>query len=256
MSEAQVAPGKSNVYARIHAVMRAVGYVQKNAATGSSRDSPKGVARDEVVAEVRAHLLAAGVIAYTTQLEGRYVETSAKSSSGTQLMIYVGRYRTTFQSIHEGDSPSYFHVEHEAQGNDYGDKAPGKAATYAEKLNLVKGLMLETGIADESRNPGEGDQPEDKPAAPQGKPAIKQPKEKGEAAAAAPAAADDGPASKGLISMLKAEAEAKGLTATVEKKLKKAGHSWDAMPKSVAVKARAQVEAAESALTKEPGSDG
>ena len=245
---------QNNIFHRIHAVANEVAYVQKKVATGSGSNAAKGVARDDVVAEVRPILLKHGVIAYTSQVEGRFVETTAKSSSGTPLMIYVGKYRTTFQCIETCEGPSSFYVEHEAQGNDYGDKGPGKASTYAEKLNIVKGLMLETGIADEGRNPGDGDQPDGGKAAATDKPSIKPPKAQGAPAADA-AAEDNTPASPGLIKMLKAEAEAKGIADIVLKKLEKAGHSWESMPKSVAVKARAQVEAAK-APQREPGEEG
>ena len=222
-----------NIYQRLHAVMQEVGYVQKD--TGfSSRPNDKGVARDAVVAEIRPVLLKHGVVASTTQVgPGRYIENAQKSSSGTPLSIYCGTYRTVFTCI---DDPSSTHiVEHEAEGRDYGDKAPGKAATYGEKLNFVKGLMLETGIADEGRNSGEGDEPGPENAG------IKTPQKKAPAAESKPTAAEpkaeagDGEkASPGLLKQVKNKAEAKGLTAQVEKNLAAKGTSWDALTKTQA----------------------
>jgi hypothetical protein len=142
---------KLNLRQRRIEVMKAVGYVRRGAA-----EKGTGVQRDVVVSEVRAKLLEHGVDLSTSQVgPGRYLENGKASSSGTPLCQYVAMYATTFVNV---DDPSdTLTVQHEGQGNDFGDKAPGKAATYAEKLNLVKGLMLETGIAEESRNHGDGD---------------------------------------------------------------------------------------------------
>jgi hypothetical protein len=235
-----------NLRQRRVAAMIEVGYVKRGAAQQGT-----GVQRDVVVSEVRAILLKHGIDISTSQVgPGRYIENASKSSSGTPLCIYVAMYATTFVNI---DDPSdQLTIQHEGQGNDHGDKAPGKAATYAEKLNLVKGLMLETGIADEGRNPGDGDASTEDAAQSPSKDAIRAPKAK-----AAPTADDTTPASKGLIKMLRAETEAKGLVAMVTKKLEKAGHSWDAMPKSVAAKAHAWVEAAKPVPhERQPGEEG
>ena len=114
-----------------------------------------GVLRDVVVSEVRPILLKHGVIVVTSQVGvGRVIETGAKSSNGTPLSIYMGSYQTQFICVEDG---SILSVTNEAIGHDYGDKAAGKARTYAEKMNLIGGLFLETGINDEGRLPDAGD---------------------------------------------------------------------------------------------------
>jgi hypothetical protein len=237
---------KLNLFQRIHKVMGEIGYVQKTVGAGAGA-SVKGVARDEVVAQIRQKLLDNGIIASTSQVgTGRNIETAAKSSSGTPLCIYVGLYSTTFINV---DNPlEQLAVCHEGQGNDYGDKAPGKAATYAEKLNFVKGLMLETGIADEGRNPGEGD---DSGAADNSKKsagAIKTPRAKEEPA---PKAVDDsGPASAGLLKMFRAAAEQKGVLDKVDAAIAKRG---DKVTKKWVA---GQMERLAEAQGREPGSEG
>lgn len=229
-----------NIHQRLSLVMLACPYVKKDT---SIPGSGKGVSRDAAVAAVRRELLNNGVIAYTTQVTGGHRDTDRTSKAGTTLSIYVGTYTTRFVNV--DDPKDFIEISHTAEGQDYGDKAPGKAATYAEKLNILKGLMLETGIADEERNPDETQEPEPE------KPAIRAPKAKGEEAAAAPE--DNTPASKGLLTMIKAEAEAKGILSSVEEWVTKQGHSMDAMPKSVAMKARAKIE---KAKMREPGQEG
>ena len=238
---------KLNLHQRMLAVWGECSYVRKDA---NIPGAGKGVARDAVVAEIRGALIKHGVLAYTTQIRGERIASERKSSSGTPLSIYVGLYETRFVNVDKPEESIV--VQHEAEGQDYGDKAPGKAATYAEKLNLIKGLMLETGIADEGRNPGDGDEPAASPE----KPAIRAPRAKGaDAPAKAAEPANDEPASKGLIEMLKADAIAKNVLAQVETRLKKGGHSLEAMPKSVAVKVRAFIESAPTP-EREPGQEG
>lgn len=137
-----------NIYQRLAHVasLKEVGYVRKEIDSGSGG---KGVARDLVVATVRKHLLEAGVYVSTTQISGETIQTGSKSAKGNELIRYEGWYETSFINV---DNPSDRHVvRHEAHGNDYGDKSPGKASTYAEKLNIIKAMLLETGIADEGR---------------------------------------------------------------------------------------------------------
>jgi hypothetical protein len=144
-----------NIYQRLAAVAAnpEVAYIKKSVGTGQG--DAKGVARDYVVAKVRPHLLAAGIYVSTSQVNPGTTEIAGKSSKGTDLVRFTAMYATSFINV---DNPEQRHVvQHEAHGNDYGDKAPGKASTYAEKLNIIKALCLETGIADEGRFPNEGD---------------------------------------------------------------------------------------------------
>ncbi len=215
----EVVRNKLNIYQRLHAVALQVEYVKREQVPRSGT----GVYRDMVVAIVRPVLLAQGIYTSTSQIpgSGRYVAPSEGALKGNcNLQIYAGSYTTRFVNI---DDPADFHeVTHEAQANDFGDKAPGKAATYAEKLNIIKGLMLETGIADEGRNPGEGDgagtgtEEASKAAASSDIKAPQSKSGKAEGKAADKADPDDAkPASKGLIDQIKGAATAKGAEAKV-----------------------------------------
>jgi hypothetical protein len=228
--------------------MAAVPYVRKDVNADSK--GTKGVARDAVVAEIRKALLDNGVIASTTQVVGRFIENAQKSSSGTPLVIYVGTYATSFINV---DAPvEVLVVQHEAQGNDYGDKAPGKAATYAEKLNLVKGLLLETGISEEGRNPGEGDETEETAPAPAT--AIKTPQRKSAEKANPDALPPAKTVSEGLVKQISDLAEKTGQGERLAAYLKKVNRSTDELTE-------AQAKAVLRALTlsqneREPGQEG
>jgi hypothetical protein len=232
---------KLNLSQRLLKVMEAVKYVKKDVTVpGSGR----GVARDAVVAEIRDILLNNGIIVHTSQVGlGRYLETTRKSGSGTPMCSYAGFYQTTFTNV--DDFKEQMIVGHEAQGDDFGDKAPGKAATYAEKLNLIKGLLLETGLNDEGRNSGDGDGKEGGEDGQQdGTPtSIKPPKGK---AAPKETKADTTPASAGLLTMLKAQAEAKGVLTKVKAGLDKKGLTFEnltaAQAKGILTKIKAEPE--------------
>lgn len=241
---------KLNIYQRLALVMAAVPYVQKDVTI----QGYKGISRDGVVAAVRRELLANGVLAVTTQattadgvVVGGYRNTPRTDKEDNKLTIYWGAYITRFTNI---DNPADFvEVQHAAEGQDYNDKAPGKSATYAEKLNFIKGLCLETGINDEERNPEDAPPAEEAPRAATGKAPIKQPKEK----EPAEAPEDNTPASAGMLKMIRAEAVAKGLAVNVEAAVKKAGHTMDAMPKTFAKKLLAKLE---KTAMREPGQEG
>lgn len=247
---------KRNIRQRMHCVMSEIDYVKR----GVVPSAGTGVFYDHLLELVRPILLAHGVYWYTTQVgEGRYVEPTAKAlEKNGNLMIYKGQYATHFCNI---DGEDEIVVAHEGQGNDFGDKGPGKASTYGAKLNLLRGLGLISGIADEARLPGEGDDPQP-PAA---KGAIAEPVRKSEKAAApaAPAAAapaaetatgplpgvvnevlaesvrvalaeeSTGLTSKGLVEQIRKACSAKKIAKHVKATLDAAKVDIDAMPKAV-----------------------
>lgn len=243
-----------NIYQRMMKVMAAVPYVMKD-----SKVTGGGVRRDRVVGLLHAHLIAHGVYVKTTQEQGSYVPTDQKSSNGTPLTIYAGRYTTWFINPDAGfdeatgNPKEYTTVTSEAQGNDHGDKGPGKSRTYAEKQNLISAFLLETGTDEETRLPGEGGETDDAGKIEAQKPGIKQPQETAAAPAADPAkdatkalrdalataiiaakgAESKGAASAGTISQVNAAVSAKNLTKVVASALKKAELAPDAYSKEV-----------------------
>jgi len=228
---------KLNIYQRLHAVALAVEYVKREQVPRSGT----GVFRDMVVAIVRPKLLENGIMTTTSQIpgSGRYIEPSEGALKGNcNLVIYCGTYITRFVNI---DDPTDFtEVTHEAQANDFGDKAPGKASTYAEKLNIIKGLMLETGIADEGRLAGEGDADGTDAGTTQAAASsdIKAPQSKSGAAegkAADKVDPDDAkPASKGLVDQIKTASKAKGAEEKIEATFKQKELSYETLTRGQA----------------------
>ena len=128
-----------NILQRINKVMKQVTYVQKDASVGNYR----AVSHDQVVSVARQHLVEAGIVIYPYQKSGNVIENRGKQ------IFYEGVYEITFVNM---DNPKdYISVDIHAHALDNGDKAPGKAVTYATKAAILKVLCLETGESDESR---------------------------------------------------------------------------------------------------------
>jgi len=135
-----------NIYQRINAVMQAVEYVKKDTRVDGKYNA---VTHDQVTALTRRHFVEHGILVLPTLTSGVVVDTGRKTSSGNPIIRYEGEYDVTFQNV---DEPADNFVRHvSAHAEDQGDKAPGKALSYAVKSLVLKVLQLETGDTDESR---------------------------------------------------------------------------------------------------------
>lgn len=136
-----------NIYQRINAVMKQVAYVQKDTeVTGGG--NYKAVSHDMAVAVLRPAMVEQGIVVRPKQLKGKYVEMRDKSQ-GRTMHLYAGRYQVDFVNIE--DPGDYCSTVVEGHANDTGDKAPGKAMSYAVKYAMLKTFSLETGEDDEAR---------------------------------------------------------------------------------------------------------
>jgi hypothetical protein len=136
---------QKNIYQRMHEAMREVKYVQKD----TRIQGYMGVSHDAVVASVRSALLGAGIyvkISTRRISDAPIVGKDGKPTNGTRVTVGV---IVTMVNV---DNPAdRITSMFSAAGDDYGDKAHGKAYSYAVKTALLKMLMLETGENDESR---------------------------------------------------------------------------------------------------------
>jgi len=133
-----------NIFQRINAVMKEVQYVQKDATV----ERYKAVSHDQVVSVARAALVKHGVVIYPCQFAGDVVEVLTTKNGG-RMALYSGEYEIYFVNVDNGDDR--ISVKVHAHAMDNGDKAPGKAVTYATKTAILKVLCLETGENEESR---------------------------------------------------------------------------------------------------------
>jgi hypothetical protein len=133
-----------NIYQRINAVMKEVKYIQKDAKV----QGYMAVTHDKVTATLRESLVNNGIIIVLKQESGEILEKRDKAN-GVNMHLYSGSYVINFVNM---DNPEdLIQVRIEAHAADNGDKAPGKAASYATKHAMLKLFSLETGENDESR---------------------------------------------------------------------------------------------------------
>lgn len=137
-----------NIYQRLNAVMKEVTYVQKDREVTGGGQNYKAVTHDKVVSVVRAALVNAGIAVVPEQLDGSLL-IQRDPKADVKMHLYSGSYVIHFVNIDKPDERVSVPVQ--AHANDNGDKAPGKALTYATKAAILKALMLETGEDEESR---------------------------------------------------------------------------------------------------------
>lgn len=133
---------EKNIYQRLNDVRNEVEYLKRGSAGQGT-----GVLYDEVVALSRKPMLDAGVM-ITVDIVASKPRMIVKQD-GRENYVYEGLFQVNY--INMDDPKDMFSNLVEAHAMDSGDKAPGKAVTYATKTSLVKTLFLETGINDEKR---------------------------------------------------------------------------------------------------------
>ena len=140
-----------NIYQRINNVMKSVQYVQKDSSVSGMGGGYKAVSHDQVISVARQSLVDNGVIIFPNQIKGEFLQMRDVNATPTPIKmgLYSGTYEINFVNIDDGSDKITATIE--AHANDNGDKAPGKALSYATKSAILKVLNLETGESDESR---------------------------------------------------------------------------------------------------------
>ena len=138
-----------NIYQRINAVMKEVEYVQKDAGISGGGANYKAVTHDQVTSVIRKSMVTHGIVVQVEQLKSEML-IKRDVEAGVKMHLYSGDYAVSFINIDKGEDRLTTTINSHA--NDNGDKAPGKAASYAVKYAMLKTFTLETGESDESRS--------------------------------------------------------------------------------------------------------
>ena len=134
-----------NLYQRLNEIRKRVQYIRKD----KKVETYVAVTHDAVTAETRDWFVEFGVMILPSEIRNEMVDTGCKSQKGNPLYRFEGTYQIDFVNC---DKPSEREsVVLTSHANDYGDKAPGKALSYAVKAAILKVLMIETGESDEAR---------------------------------------------------------------------------------------------------------
>ncbi len=135
-----------NIYQRVNAVREALAYIQKDkTVSAGAGGNYKAVTHDAVTGMIRPHLVKHGIVIVPTMLECEF----HTKEEGAKQRLYEACYVIDFVNA---DAPEErISVRIGAHALDNGDKAPGKALSYATKYAILKLFSLETGEDDESR---------------------------------------------------------------------------------------------------------
>jgi hypothetical protein len=130
-----------NIYQRINAVMQDQSIYIKKGSAGQGT----GVSYDEVIAVLAPLLTKHGIVISIDK-----VGSSSSRETKKGAYIYQCDYKISYINMDNPDDRLESIVEAHAQ--DGGDKAPGKTATYATKVSMLKVFSIESGDNEESRS--------------------------------------------------------------------------------------------------------
>ena len=130
-----------NIYQRINAVMKEAIYVKKGSAGQGT-----GVQYDDLIAILSPFLVKHGIVVVPDKVGD---SRSRDTKKGTY--IFESDFNIHYINIDKPDDR--FTTLVESHSMDSGDKAPGKAITYATKISMLKVFSIECGDAEESRTP-------------------------------------------------------------------------------------------------------
>ena len=135
-----------NIYQRLNEVRKSVDYLEKDKQVGGKYWA---VTHDSVTAAIRNALIEHGVIIVPVLLSSKTVDTLMTTGKGIPYIRYEAKYSIAFVNMDEPTERVEVVVESHAM--DEGDKAPGKAISYATKYAMLKLFSIESGDHEEDR---------------------------------------------------------------------------------------------------------
>lgn len=136
---------KLNIFQRINAVRKQIGYVQKDKSVSTGGGSYKAVTHDAVTGMVRAALIENGIVIVPSVVSAVFHQKEPEAKQ----RLYEATYQIDFVNV--DDPADKITTQQNAHALDNGDKAPGKAMSYATKYAILKLFNIETGEDEESR---------------------------------------------------------------------------------------------------------
>jgi len=136
-----------NIYQRVNEVRKAVAYVRKDKRVGEG--GYLAVTHDAVTAETRDKFIEHGVVIVPSLVSAQTVLTGTTTKNNVPFVRYEARYR--FDVVNVDEPADRITFELESHAIDQGDKAPGKAISYAKKYAVLKLLEIESGEDEENR---------------------------------------------------------------------------------------------------------
>lgn len=136
-----------DVHERIHRAMHEVSYVAKGTEVDTGRGKYRATSHDDVVRVCRPALLKWGLVVSHTVTECHHeaVEVQRKGYTAAENRCWVALDVTVRAIGRIGEGERCTTLSTRGSGFDSGDKALGKAISYAKKYGLLLALLLETG---------------------------------------------------------------------------------------------------------------
>lgn len=135
-------PESLNIYQRMAAITSCLQTIGKNLTVGFGNSQYKAVSERDVLDAVKPLEAKFGVYSYPHSREIIRTDTLTNEKGSTRFLIRIAvKYR--FVNVDKPDE--FIEIDTIGDGIDSGDKAPGKAMTYADKYALLKAYKISTG---------------------------------------------------------------------------------------------------------------
>lgn len=148
---------KLNIYEKLSLIENEIGVVEKGLNVSMGKGSYKAVSERDVLDAIKPIEQKYRVYSYPVETEIINNEVLEKTNNyGTTASQFL-RLKRVYRFVNIDKPDEYVDVVSYGDGIDTGDKAPGKAMTYADKYALMKAYKLSTGDdPDKDASPQEG----------------------------------------------------------------------------------------------------
>ena len=135
-----------NIFQKMEAITNELGFVAKNLNVAvSKKNSYKATGEVDVLEAVKPLENKYGVYSYAIDREIIESDTLTQNTQyGEKTSLFL-RMKVTYRFVNTDNPQDYIETISFAEGIDSGDKASGKAMTYADKYALMKAYKISTG---------------------------------------------------------------------------------------------------------------
>lgn len=138
-------PQTANIFQRMLAISNEIATVPKNLQVSAGKGSYRAVGEADILRAVKELETKWGVYSYPSTREIVEAGQLTKSSNGYETKQFYLRLHVVYRFVNVDDPEEFIEVDSYGDGVDSGDKAPGKAMTYADKYALMKAYKIVTG---------------------------------------------------------------------------------------------------------------
>lgn len=135
-----------NIFQKMEAITNELGFVAKNLNVAVSKtNSYKATGEVDVLEAVKPLENKYGIYSYASNREIIESDTLTQNTQYGEKNSLFLRMKVTYRFVNTDNPQEYIETVSFAEGIDSGDKASGKAMTYADKYALMKAYKISTG---------------------------------------------------------------------------------------------------------------